>query len=157
MPSAPTALLQRNAAFWRNGSHDGGATLADSLAILDPRSALVLHILVVGFVVAAILLVAGLLREPGRPGFGVYESGAAPGTPATGRAAAPYFLIAVFFMIFDVEAAILFAWAIAVEEAGRTGLIAAAIFIAALLAALAYLWLDGALETGPRGDRGDAS
>jgi NADH-quinone oxidoreductase subunit A len=131
----------------------GERALADLIAVFDPRAALALHLLVVGLVVAAILAVAGLLREPGRPGFGVYESGAAPGAAMRGGAAAPYFLIAVFFMIFDVEVAILFAWAIAVEEAGRAGLIAAAIFVGALLAALAYLWLDGALETGPRGGR----
>jgi NADH-quinone oxidoreductase subunit A len=67
-----------------------------------------------------------------------------------GQLSAPYFLIAVFFMIFDVEVALLFAWAVAATEVGRDGLIAATVFIAVLLAALAYLWMDGALETGPQ-------
>jgi NADH-quinone oxidoreductase subunit A len=53
-------------------------------------------------------------------------------------------------MIFDVEAALLFAWAGAAREVGRPGLIAATVFVALLLAALAYLWADGALDTGPK-------
>jgi NADH-quinone oxidoreductase subunit A len=116
----------------------------------DPRAALAIHVAIVVAFVVAILLVAAWLREPSRDGFGVYESGAAPGPPMRGKLAAPYFLIAVFFMIFDVEVALLFAWAVAATEVGRAGLIAATIFIGVLLAALAYLWMDGALETGPR-------
>jgi NADH-quinone oxidoreductase subunit A len=117
---------------------------------VDPRAALAIHIAIVVAFVVAILLVAAFLREPSRDGFGVYESGAAPGPPMRGKLAAPYFLIAVFFMIFDVEVALLFAWAVAATEAGREGLIAATVFIFVLLAALAYLWMDGALETGPQ-------
>lgn len=98
---------------------------------------------------AAILIVAGLLRERDRPGFGVYESGAPPGPPVWGRTAAQYALIAIFFMIFDVEVALLFAWAVAAKAIGPPGLVAAAIFILVLLAALLWLWLDGALETAP--------
>jgi NADH-quinone oxidoreductase subunit A len=127
----------------------------ESLVSIDARVALAIHLGVVLVVVAAILALAGLLREPRRDGFGVYESGAAPGRPMRGQLAAPYFLVAVFFMIFDVEVALLFVWAIAVEAAGRTGLIAASVFILVLLAALFWLWLDGALETGPQGEPRD--
>ncbi|MDT8854182.1 NADH-quinone oxidoreductase subunit A [Paracoccaceae bacterium Fryx2] len=120
------------------------------LSFVDPRAALLLHVTIVVGVVVAILVVAGFLRERSRDGFGVYESGAAPGKPMQGQLDAPFFMIAVFFMIFDVEAALLFAWAVAATEVGRDGLIAATVFIAVLLAALAWLWMDGALETGPR-------
>jgi NADH-quinone oxidoreductase subunit A len=130
--------------------------MADLLALIDPRAALLLHVSVAAAFVAAILLVAGALRERSRPGFGVYESGAPPGAAMTTPLAAPYFLIAVAFMIFDIEVAILFAWAIAAREVGMPGLIAATVFILVLLAALAYLWLDGALETGPRKPEADA-
>ena len=126
--------------------------MSELLSLIDPRTALLLHILVAAGFVAAILLVAGLLRERSQPGFGVYESGAPPGAAMTTPLAAPYFLIAVAFMIFDMEVAILFAWAIAAREAGMEGLIAASVFILVLLAALAYLWLDGALDTGPQKD-----
>lgn len=130
--------------------------MAELLALIDPRAALLLHVAVAAVFVAAILLVAGFLREPSRDGFGVYESGAPPGAAMTTPLAAPYFMVAVAFMIFDMEVAILFAWAIAAREAGTEGLIAATVFIVVLLAALVYLWLDGALETGPR-PRGEAS
>jgi NADH-quinone oxidoreductase subunit A len=75
-----------------------------------------------------------------------------------GQVEVPYFLIAVFFMIFDVEVALLFTWAVAAAPLGRTGLYAASVFIVLLLAAVAYLWMDGALETGPlpRKSEGDA-
>jgi NADH-quinone oxidoreductase subunit A len=117
---------------------------------VDPRATLAVHVAIVLAVLVAIIALAAWVREPGRDGFGVYESGAAPGAPLRGQVAAPYVLIAVFFMIFDVEVALLFAWAVAAREVGMGGLIAATVFIAVLLAALGYLWLDGALETGPR-------
>jgi NADH-quinone oxidoreductase subunit A len=117
--------------------------------VVHPGTALLLHVGIAAATVVAILLLAAVLRERGRDGFGVYESGAAPGAPVRGMAAAPYFLIAVIFMIFDVEVALLFAWAVAAREAGLGGLIAATVFIVVLLAALAWLWMDGALETGP--------
>ena len=123
--------------------------MSEILGTLDPRAALVLHLGVVAFVMVAILVVAGTLREPGRPGFGIYDSGAPPGPALLGRTATQYFLIAVIFMIFDVEVALLFSWAVAAKLLGPSGLIAATVFIVVLLAALAWLWLDGALETAP--------
>ena len=114
-----------------------------------PGTSLLLHIGLATATVLVVLALAALLREPGRDGFGVYESGAAPGARVRGMAAAPYFLIAVIFMLFDVEVAILFAWAVAAREAGMGGLIAASVFIAILLAALTWLSMDGALDTGP--------
>ena len=47
------------------------------------------------------------------------------------------------------EVAILFAWALTALELGIPGMIAATVFILVLLAALGYLWMDGALETAP--------
>ncbi len=128
--------------------------------LAPPGPGLLLHVAIATAAVVAILVLAALLRAPGRDGFGVYESGAAPGAPVRGMAVAQYFLIAVIFMLFDVEVALLFAWAVAAREAGLGGLIAATVFIALLLAALAWLWMDGALETGParrsEGDDDDA-
>lgn len=123
--------------------------MLDLLGSLDPRAALAIHLSVVGAVVLAILAVAAGLRDRSRPGFGIYESGAPPGPPLRGRAGTQYFQIALFFMIFDVEVALLFAWSVAARALGHAGLIAAAVFIFVLLAALLWLWLDGALETAP--------
>jgi NADH-quinone oxidoreductase subunit A len=123
--------------------------MLDIMKQVDPRTALAVYVATVVAAVAGILVLASWLREPGRDGFGVYESGAAPGAPMRGLVEAPYFMIAVAFMIFDVEAALLFAWAVAASGSGRDGLMAAAVLIVVLLAALAYLWMDGALDTGP--------
>jgi NADH-quinone oxidoreductase subunit A len=120
------------------------------LAAIDPRAALAIHILVAALILAAALGLAALLREPGRERMGVYESGAPPGPARLAPVTASYVLIAVCFMIFDVEAALLFAWAGAARDVGRPGLVAATVFVVILLAALAYLWADGALDTGPR-------
>ncbi len=85
---------------------------------------------------------------------GPFESGVRPIGFARMRVSTPFFLVAAFFVVFDMEAAILFAWAVAVREAGLQGLIEATVFIGVLLAGLVYLWADGALEWGPRRERG---
>ena len=54
----------------------------------------------------------------------------------------------MFFVIFDLEAIFIFAWAVAVRETGWVGYGVAATFILVLLAALGYLWRVGALEWG---------
>ncbi len=78
-----------------------------------------------------------------------FESGIVTVGLARLRLAAKFYLIAVFFVIFDVEAVFLFAWAIAFRELGWAGYIEAVIFIVILGAALAYLWRIGALDWGP--------
>jgi NADH-quinone oxidoreductase subunit A len=120
------------------------------LVAIDPRAALTIHIAVAAAILAVALGLAALLREPSRARMGVYESGAPPGPARLAPVTASYVFIAIAFMIFDVEAALLFAWAGAAREVGRPGLIAATVFVGLLLAALAYLWADGALDTGPK-------
>ena len=75
-----------------------------------------------------------------------YESGIQPTGTAQIRLPIQYYLIAMFFVIFDLEAVFLYAWAVAVKETGWLGFIEVVIFVAILLAALAYLWLIGALD-----------
>lgn len=75
-----------------------------------------------------------------------YESGIRPTGIAQVRPPVQYYLVAMFFVIFDVEAAFLYAWAVAVSETGWLGFLEVTIFVAILLAALAYLWLTGALD-----------
>lgn len=59
-----------------------------------------------------------------------------------------FYLIAIFFVIFDLETVFIFAWAIAFFELGWSGYIAIMIFIAVLGIALIYEWRSGALEWG---------
>ena len=85
-------------------------------------------------------------RATGEP----YESGIVTAGGARVRHSAQFYLIAVFFVVFDLEAVFLFAWAVAARITGWVGYVEAAIFIAVLVAALVYLWRDGALDWGPK-------
>ncbi|MEN6585021.1 MAG: NADH-quinone oxidoreductase subunit A [Sulfuricella sp.] len=78
-----------------------------------------------------------------------FESGVAAVGDAHLRLSAKFYLIAMFFVIFDVEAVFLYAWAVALREAGWPGFVEALIFVTVLVAALAYLWRLGALDWGP--------
>lgn len=82
-------------------------------------------------------------RTTGEP----YESGAMSAGPTRVRMDVRYYLIAVFFVIFDLEALFIFAWAVAVRELGWVGYAEVLLFIGFLLAALVYLWRVNALET----------
>ena len=86
-------------------------------------------------------------RGTGQP----FESGIAPTGSARLRFSAKFYLIAMFFVIFDLEAVFIFAWAAAVPELGWAGYLEILIFIAVLLATLGYLWRMGALNWSPRG------
>jgi len=83
-----------------------------------------------------------------------YESGIPPTGSARGRLSARFYLVALLFVIFDVEAVFLIAWAISVREAGWTGFAGISVFIGILLAALVYEWKQGALDWGPKRARG---
>jgi NADH-quinone oxidoreductase subunit A len=65
------------------------------------------------------------------------------------RLSVNFYLVAVFFVIFDLESVFIFAWAICVREAGWAGYVEIVVFVGILLAALAYLWREGALDWGP--------
>ncbi len=62
-----------------------------------------------------------------------------------------FYLVAMFFVIFDLETVFIFAWAIAFREVGWTGYIEMLVFVGVLVAALIYLWRLGALDWRPRG------
>jgi len=83
-------------------------------------------------------------RATGTP----YESGMPPTRSARLRPSVDFYLLALFFMIFDLEAMFLFIWAVVVREAGWLGYVEALVFAAVLMAALVYLWRLGALDWG---------
>jgi NADH-quinone oxidoreductase subunit A len=84
-----------------------------------------------------------------------YESGIIPTGTARLRMPIQYYLAAMFFVIFDLEAVFIYAWAIAVPETGWLGFGEMAVFITILLVALAYLWRVGALNWGAQYGRTD--
>ena len=116
---------------------------------------LVLYAAIVGFLVVAMLGLSYVLgqhhqeRATGSP----YESGILSEGSARVRFPAQFYLVAMFFVIFDMEAVFIFGWAIAVRETGWKGYAEVSLFIAVLLATLAYLWRVGALDWKQRSRR----
>ena len=80
-----------------------------------------------------------------------YESGIIPSSLGKLRYSVKYYLIAMFFVVFDVESVFIFAWAVAFRELGWSGYVAMVVFIGVLLAMLAYLWRVGALDWAAAG------
>jgi NADH-quinone oxidoreductase subunit A len=77
-----------------------------------------------------------------------YESGVIPTGMAHLRYPVPFFLVATFFLIFDVEVAYLFSWAVAFDRLGWLGWLQISFFIVVLLISLCYIWVKGGLEWG---------
>lgn len=75
-----------------------------------------------------------------------YESGENPSGVAWVRFHARYYVVALFFVLFDIEAAFLFPWGAAVRELGTGGLVAAASFVLVLMLGWAWALRKGALE-----------
>ncbi len=79
-----------------------------------------------------------------------YECGVIPTGGARFRYLVPFYLVAVFFLIFDVETALIFSWAVAIDELSWRGWLQISFFIIVLLVSLLYLWLKGGLTWQPR-------
>ena len=84
-----------------------------------------------------------------------YESGIIPSGSARLLLTVPFYLIAIFFIVFDVETAFIFTWAVVWEQLGLTGLLHITFFIVVLLLGLAWLWIKQGLEWGPSRMRKD--
>lgn len=78
-----------------------------------------------------------------------YESGINPTGSSRIRFSAHFYLIAMFFVIFDLEVVFILSWAIAFRETGWVGLGGVTFFAVILLASEAYLWRSKALDWGP--------
>lgn len=104
-------------------------------------------------VIIAMVLISYLLgeRHAEKATGEVFESGILPTGNARLQFSSDFYLIAMFFVIFDLETAFIVAWAIGFEEAGWPGFIAALVFVGILLIALIYEWSTGALDYGPQG------
>jgi NADH-quinone oxidoreductase subunit A len=109
---------------------------------------LLVYLALVIFLVAFVLVVSYLLgpkhHEPatGEP----YEGGIVAEGSAQVRFSVRYYLIGAFFVVFDLEAVFLFAWAVAARESGWAGYCEVLLFVGVLFAALIYLWKVGALD-----------
>ncbi len=111
-----------------------------------------------GVYVIAVFAVVGLMlglawalggRNHGRAKTEPFESGVVPVGSARLRISAKFYLVAMFFVIFDLEAVFLYAWAVSVRQSGWSGFIEAAVFIVLLLLGLLYIWRLGGLDWAP--------
>ena len=75
-----------------------------------------------------------------------YECGIAATGTARFAYPAPFYLVAIFFLVFDIEGAFIFSWAIAFDRLGWMGWLQITFFIFILLLSLAYIWKKGGLE-----------
>ena len=124
-------------------------SLSNSLSPWNPEGLSLL--IYIGLVLAAVIVLLFLIsflgeRKPGTEKNRPYECGIIPTASARFRYPAPFYLVAVFFVVFDVETAFIFAWAAAFKELGWTGYFRIAIFIVVLLLSLFYVWRKGALD-----------
>jgi NADH-quinone oxidoreductase subunit A len=115
---------------------------SDTLLPLLAYIALV--ILVVGGLLALSYVLGQRHHEPatGEP----FESGILHIGSGWLRIPVRFYLVAVLFVIFDLETAFIFAWAVSARQAGWAGYVEILIFIGVLVAALVYLWRIGALD-----------
>jgi NADH-quinone oxidoreductase subunit A len=108
----------------------------------------VLFLLVaIGF--AGVTLLPSRLLQTSRPGkvkLDPYECGIEPATDARDRYSIRYYLVAMLFVIFDVETVFMFPWAVIVEKLGIFGLIEMGLFLLVLVVGFVYAWKKGALE-----------
>jgi NADH-quinone oxidoreductase subunit A len=109
---------------------------------------LLVYFVFVVILVAAVIAVSYFLgQRHSEPATGEpYEGGIVSEGSARVRFSLRYSLVAMFFVVFDLEAVFLFAWAGAARELGWRGYWAILLFVGTLAAALAYIWRIGALD-----------
>jgi NADH-quinone oxidoreductase subunit A len=109
----------------------------------------ILIFLVVGGGFGLLLIVLGFLlgqRRPDPNKLAPYECGFEAFEDSRMRFDVRYYLVAILFIIFDLEIAFLFPWAVSLDAIGGFGLIAMAIFLTVLIVGFIYEWKKGALE-----------
>ena len=109
----------------------------------------ILLFILVGLAIGVALPLAGLLVAPNRPDpekLSPYECGFEAFEDARMKFDVRYYLVAILFILFDLEIAFLFPWAIVLQEIGHFGFMAMMLFLGILVVGFIYEWKKGALE-----------
>jgi NADH-quinone oxidoreductase subunit A len=109
----------------------------------------ILLFILVGLVLGGVLLGLGKLVSPDRPDpekLSPYECGFEAFEDARMKFDVRYYLVAILFILFDLEIAFLFPWAVALPDIGVFGFVAMMIFLLILVVGFVYEWKKGALE-----------
>ncbi|MCC7123747.1 MAG: NADH-quinone oxidoreductase subunit A [Acidobacteria bacterium] len=100
------------------------------------------------------LVVSNLLgpKNPTPEKEAAYECGMPPVGDARERQSVKFYLVAMIFLLFDIEVAFLYPWAMAMRTLGWVGLVQITVFFAILLVGYVYIWRKGVLDWGPESD-----
>lgn len=124
------------------------ANLVSTIRFSNPYfSVLLLLIIAVGMSVGFVFLSQALgPKRYERIKYSVYECGVDPFTSASVRVSVKFYLVALLFILFDLETAFLYPWAVLFRDLGLFGFLEMAIFVGILLVGLIYAWKKGALD-----------
>jgi NADH-quinone oxidoreductase subunit A len=112
-------------------------------------SILIMIALGAGFALTSILLSSVLgPRNPTPEKLAPYECGMPPVGDARERQSVKFYLVAMIFLLFDIEVAFLYPWAMALRDLGWNGFVQVLLFMTLLLAGYVYVWRKGALDWG---------
>jgi len=109
----------------------------------------ILLFIIVGLGLGVLLLSLGALLAPNRPNpekLSPYECGFEAFEDARMKFDVRYYLVAILFILFDLEIAFLFPWAVVLQDIGFEGFVAMMIFLLILVVGFVYEWKKGALE-----------
>ena len=109
----------------------------------------ILLFILVGLAVGVAPIVLGKLVAPNKPDSeknSPYECGFEAFEDARMKFDVRYYLVAILFILFDLEIAFLFPWAVVLQEIGLFGFVAMMVFLAILVVGFIYEWMKGALE-----------
>ena len=103
---------------------------------------------VIGVLLPVTLLAAKLVRpdNPGKAKGMAYECGIDPVDNARGRYTVRFYIVAILFVVFDVETVFLFPWAVKFKALGMYGMVEMLVFLAILIVGYIWVWQKGALE-----------
>ncbi len=119
---------------------------------LEALVSLGLYVLIAVVLIGILLLITRFLgqRTGGEVKGQPYESAILPSGDARLREPVPFYLVAIFFIVFDVEAIFVVSWAVAWDRLGWAGFWQITFFIVILFLGLLYLWQKGGLDWGSR-------
>jgi NADH-quinone oxidoreductase subunit A len=110
-----------------------------------PIAALIIISIILTFIILVISRIFGPYKPTTRK-VAPYESGMKPIGPAVRRLPVKFYLVAVLFIIFDVEVVFFLPWAVVLRDLGVYGLLTMGVFVFILTVGLIYEWKKGALE-----------
>ena len=116
--------------------------------MLETYVPVLIYVLIVLGLLGALVTLSFVLgpSKPHKKKLAPYESGIIPDTPAQRKITVRFYLTAMLFIIFDVEAIFFYPWAVLMRQLGWFGLIEMLVFMGILLIALAHIWRKGGLD-----------